>query len=287
MSYDSWRQGNVISIENFVGIDTPQGYDFAIAMSHSCDIKRDISVEDSIEFALAKIIVKADGSYTHSKNSRKLHLVPEEIKIKSVLPLFNNGTLELVAGKKIAVKKTVIDEKGLRPDSQLSTSLCNIFVYWLSSRYKRCAFPDSLSDRLKNVISYIRDEVKTTASEITGVFIKYEPDEHLEISKSYGVSILIVYRTDNAQLPQDEKAGEIAAALKKEFNKLVDKAIQKLQKTFRNPDGTIPAMEGLILKRCEAVGEDEFTLQELRMYQLLNIDDLSYRTDPTGPVTNF
>ena len=73
-----WRQGHVLPHDAATALsllhsESPDDT-LVVVVSHDCDLACDPMREPNMEVIIARRIEKADGSCTHSKNARKLHL---------------------------------------------------------------------------------------------------------------------------------------------------------------------------------------------------------------------
>ncbi len=97
--------------------------------------------------------------------------------------------------------------------------------------------------------------------------LRYTPEEELPPEEPYELWLSIVYITDKEVY--GSVAEKIASDLKAKFPSLLDK---------NNASGRVD------LRRCKAVSEMEFTLQDMRETEEYHLEHLSYRTDPPGPM---
>jgi hypothetical protein len=104
-----WRQGSVLAQKDFLSLGLTNSPDssLAIAISHDCDIASDkLDIEPVVEFIFARILEKNNGSNTHGKNPRTLHLNYTQ----------NGQTvwIEMIASKRVAIAKNKLE--GIQPD---------------------------------------------------------------------------------------------------------------------------------------------------------------------------
>jgi hypothetical protein len=256
----AWRQGSVLAQKDFqtVGLTNAPDTALAVAVSHDCDIANDnLDAEPAVEFVFARILDQPNGNYTHGKNPRTLHLN------------YTHGekfvALELIASGRLIVRKDKLE--AVQPDETYKlTHSRQILQSWLAARYRRHALPNSLVDRLREVFAYIEKKGKNNASGILSFRLSYDPENELPLDEPYELSLNIVYITDEDK--NRTMSEEIARNLETEFSKLVEKA----------RSGKV------ILRRCEAVSEMEFTLRDMRDTVEYHLEHLSYRTEPSGPV---
>jgi hypothetical protein len=255
-----WRQGGVLAQKDFqaVGLTDKTDADLAIAISHDCDIANDnLDAEPAVEFIFSRILEEHNGNYTHGKNPRILHL-----------NYIHNGQtvwIELIASKRVRVQKNSLE--AIQPNQTYSLVTRQTLQSWLAVRYRRIALPNSLVERLRSVSTYIEKEGKRNSSGILSFRLSYEPQDELLPEEPYELWLSIVYVADKAEY--GTMAANIAQSLKTEFLNLLEKT---------KDSGTVD------LRKCEAVSEIEFTLRDMRDTVEYNLEHLSYRTEPSGPI---
>jgi hypothetical protein len=254
----TWRQSSILTRKDFqsVGLpDTPDA-DLAVAISHDCDIANDnLDAEPVVEFIFTRTLDKHDGNYTNGKNPRVLHL---EYK--------HDGQtiwIELIASRRVTVRKNLLEV--IQPDQTYSLVTCQILQSWLAMRYRRLALPNSLVERLRPVSTYIEKEGRKNSSGILSFRLSYDPQDELLPEEPYELWLRIVYVIDNPEYAT--MAANMAQKLK-EF-------LEDLEKK-KNSDK--------VIFECMAVSEMEFTLRDMRNTVEYNLEHLSYRTEPSGPV---
>ena len=256
----TWRQGSVLSQQNFesVGLSDVLDANLAIAISHDCDIANDnLNAEPAVEFVSARIVEKRNGNYTYGKNPRTLHLDYKRNK--------QTIWIELIASRKIVVKKELLTT--VQPDLTYRLIDRRILQNWLAVRYRRLALPNSLVERLRGVSAYIEKHGKKNSAGILSFRLSYDPKNELPPEEPYELWLSIVYILDEPEYAT--AAEDIARGLRTEFTLL-------LEKTKDSGD--------VDLRRCEAVSETEFTLRDMRDTVEYNLEYLSYRIEPSGPV---
>jgi hypothetical protein len=256
----AWRQGGVLVQKDFqaVGLTDLPDTDLAIAVAHDCDIANDnLDTEPAVEFIFARILEEHNGNYTHGKNPRILHL--------NYTHKGQTIWIELIASRRFIVQKNALES--IQPDQTYSLITRPTLQSWLAVRYRRIALPNSLVERLRSVSTYIEREGKRNSSGILSFRLSYEPQDELLPEEPYELWLSIVYVTDKAEYAT--MAMNIAQSLKMEFQNLLEKTKDR---------GAVD------LRKCEAVSEIEFTLRDMRDTVEYNLEHLSYRTEPSGPV---
>ena len=140
----AWKQFSILSKDNLekLGCESSlQDNSIGVVVSHSCDIANSLEVEPYIEVVVGTLLTdSSNGSFTHGKNNRKLHLT-----------LDNNPkgyqTLELIITTKFYVAKEKILKFEIQPDDciELKSNAYRTILRWLTIRYDRAAFPDSFN----------------------------------------------------------------------------------------------------------------------------------------------
>jgi hypothetical protein len=253
-----WRQGSVVSKEEFqsLGIDVEQEADFAIVISHDCDILHKVlSDEPSIEFIFAKVVAEKNGSYC-GKNPRILHL---DFDFQD-----NIRTLELRATEKFLVRKELATL--FEPKMKISNESLEPLKSWLAIRYKRHSLPNSLHDRFRKILEYLHEKGKKNSGYTVAYFMRHDPIGELEESQDYEVWIKILYSSSISDVDVKKIEG-FAKTLSEKFQNLV-----------------VAENGGIELRECTTISESLFTVEQQRQYKRLYFDYLSYRQDPQVPV---
>ncbi len=258
----AWRQGSVLARRDFeaVGLTDVPDADLAIAISHDCDIANEnLDAEPAVEFIFARILEECDGNYTYGKNPRTLHLDYTQGEI----PIF----LKLLAPERFILEKNKLEAVQSDESYRLTPHSRQILQSWLAVRYRRHALPNSLVDRLREVFKYIDRKGKNNSSGILSFRLSYDPEDELPPEEAYELWLNVVYIADKDEYRSMSE--EIAQSLKKEFPNLLKKTAH---------------CGMVILRKCEAVSEMEFTLRDMRDTVEYHLEHLSYRTEPSGPV---
>lgn len=257
----TWRQGSVLAKKDFqaVGLTDVPDADLAIAISHDCDIANDnLDIEPVVEFIYACILNQRNGNYTHGKNPRTLHLDYTHGE--------NLVVLELLASKKLILQKI-----GLR-----QFSLMSLIDSLIPSRFFRVGWQLDIVAMLYRtalLIGFVkfshtlRRKAKTILLESCLSVYLNDPEDELPPKEPYELWLNVVYISDKDEYHKISE--DIAQSLKTEFPNLLEKT-----KDY----GTV------ILRKCDAVSEMEFTLRDLRDTVEYHLEHLSYRTKPSGPV---
>jgi hypothetical protein len=144
--------------------------EICIVVSHSCDITND-DKEPFIEILPCHEISKLNKFDFNGRSPRTLNF---EVNFNG-----EEKILQLKAHEKIFVKKTDISvDKRVGYDScELTLSL---FQNWLSSRYKRHAFPNNVNDRIFkkiNLRKQIEDKFDDIGKELESIYIETDIED--------------------------------------------------------------------------------------------------------------
>jgi hypothetical protein len=145
-----WRQGSILAREVTEIVETATSVasgspSLAIVISHDCDIAADPSIEPNIEVIWCSLIKKENGSLTHAKNPRRLHLALRETISHSRV------FIEIRSAHKSFIAKPIL--AGHKPSSAYALEPADreILQRWLAARYRRHAFPDEFEAAFKKV----------------------------------------------------------------------------------------------------------------------------------------
>ncbi|MDD5037618.1 MAG: hypothetical protein PHE55_23055 [Methylococcaceae bacterium] len=247
----SYRQGSVLSSDVVVCcLEITNGGQFAVVISHDCDIANNAEKEPFVEVIIAQAISRMDGNCSQAKNPRLLHI--------EFTRHDQPCSMELSATEKRTISKFDLIDSA--PDSSFSLSDSNrqILSRWLAARYRRHAFPDALNRRLGQAFE---KNLKKSTDEILAVFIDYQPrNEELPENEPYELWVYVV--ADTAKLGSIEKAKTVARAFKE----------------------TLGKQKGLDIVECDAVTDAEFTLADTRRTFEFRLEYLSLRHEPFGAI---
>lgn len=266
-----WRQGHLLSNDAIeaLGLVHPGGPDqtLVVVASHDCDIAQSPESEPVVEVVIGCLVTEKNGTYTHAKNARKLH-----VDFVSAAVLW--AEFEITA--KVAVDKAKLNEFAPRTDARLSSENHAILQMWLASRYRRSAFPDEFERRLTKetkLAEKIAKAVKPHGELIAGVF--FDVDEGDEVTRNgaddtYTLDIAILHAAD-PDFEQAEKAANTAAkAIETAFK---DKLLNPTQK-----------WQHIELRSCEPVSESVLTYQQFKVLKRWRLEHISLAAEPQQPV---
>lgn len=245
-------QGSALAINHQIKSCLPheidQGFCFALVVSHSCDIANSPDIEPEVEVILGVFKKESDGNYEHGKNPRTLHL--------TVRHEGGDKVIELQARNKISVSKHTLSQILPNIFFQLQPKGIKVLQSWLSTRYRRHAFPDEFNRRIKEIIKYIANEGRKHNKAILGIWFNLEPERELNSDEPYELDIFVVYSSDNPGY--EEEAEGLVRKIKDKF-------------------GSINS--GIYLGKCKAYSEMEFTYHDMRTNYEYQFEHISIREE--------
>lgn len=266
-----WRQGHLLDPDavEALGLSHATGPEntIVIVASHDCDIAQHPDKEALVEVIVGRVVPDKDGTYTHAKNSRHLHIDFEGASFWG----------EFEATQKCCIDKHKLNDFAPRSDAHLSPSSHAIFQMWLASRYRRSAFPDEFEKRLTSkelkLHEKIAKAVKPHGELIAGVF--FDVDEGHENNRDgpddiYVLDITILHIADPDFDAAEKAASKAAASIKKAF----------YEKLFL-PTNTWQYIE---LRFCDAVSESVLTYQQFKQLKRWRLDHISLAAEPQQSV---
>jgi len=266
-----WRQGALLTNEAVmaIGLAHPENSDdtVVIVATHACDLAQLPDKEPQVELVVGRRIQKLEGSSTHAKSSRTLH-----IKFEGKEPLL----AEFVTTQKRSIPKDLL--AGFGPETKYVLSPVNLatFQLWLASRYRRSAFPDEFERRLteSKLASKIAKAVKPYGNEITAVF--FDVDEGQEKSHKvnddvYVLDIILLYAT-----APDFNAAETAAI----------KAKNEIEHAFKKKlfNAKLGNWQDIELRYVDVISEEALTYYQSKVLKKWRLDYISLGADPQQPI---
>lgn len=266
-----WRQGHLLANDAIeaLGLQHPVVPDqtLVVVASHDCDLAQPPESEPVVEVVIGRLVTDKNGTYTHAKNARKLH-----VDFVGAAVLW--AEFEITA--KVAVDKVKLNEFAPRADARLSNENHATLQMWLASRYRRSAFPDEFERRLTKetkLAEKIAKAVKPHGELIAGVF--FDVDEGDEVTRNgaddtYTLDITILHAAD-PDFDKAEKAANAAAkAIEAAFK---DKLLNPTQK-----------WQHIELRSCEPVSESVLTYQQFKVLKRWRLEHISLAAEPQQAV---
>ena len=267
-----WRQGQVLQSETAasLGLIAPEQLEgkVAIVVSHDCDIAQMPDAEPWVEVIVGNRLESVNGTYTHAKNARRLHL--------PFVAGSEQLNADLIAGDKQRIAKENLADHAPREAVGLAPADRSTLQRWLAARYRRSAFPDEFDRRLDE--TGLRDRLskitKAHGASITAIF--FEVDAGKDVVRSsqndpYELSIYLVYSTE-ADPDAAEQAAQVAGAL-------IQKAF--FEKCF---SGASQSWINIELIDCEVLADRAMTIHAANQLRRWSMDHFSLRAGPAHAI---
>lgn len=266
-----WRQGCLFSDEAIreLGLTHPElpSTTVVIVATHDCDLTQHPDREPHVEIIIGRQISVLDGTFTHAKTSRKLHL-----KFEGSEPLL----AEFVVIEKRSISKEALVNFKPKANTKLSPSDLVTFQLWLAARYRRAAFPDEFEKRLKKAKLHekIAKAVKPHGEMITTIF--FDVDEGHEIARTDPNEVYIL---DISLLHATEPDFNFAEAAAKTAKAAIERAFKL--KLLDTRSGNWKNIE---LRYIDVISEEALTYRQSRMWKPWRLDYISLAADPQQSV---
>lgn len=195
-----WRQGSILkkddAIQIFEQVGATLGKDeILIVASQSCDIASNrIDIDPTIEFSIGEIKEQINPIYRFNQNPRILHI--ELLAANTFCEPTSGISVELIAHRKIAVEKNILENMTPDPTRGLPQSEKDSYVRWLAGRYDRPAFPTEFNRRLDSARDKIKQKAKKANSALLGLYIELNPKTELAENETYSVNLLALTNID-------------------------------------------------------------------------------------------
>lgn len=263
-----WRQGHLLGADAVRELcpETAKGNTLAVVATHDCDLAQHPDGEPCVEVVMGRLVDK-DGTYTHAKSARKLH-----VEFTGDVSFW----AEFEATGKVALDKWDLDPFAPRADARLSPENHAIFQMWLASRYRRSAFADEFERRLTKETKLgekIAKVVKPYGELIAGVF--FDVDGGKEITRNgpddtYTLDITILHAADPDFMAAENAAQKTATAIETAFKE----KLYAPTKTWQHIE----------LRSCEPLSESVLTYQQYKQLKRWRLEHVSLAANPQQPV---
>jgi hypothetical protein len=267
-----WRQGSILDQEILGAFaesrpaSSPKP-DIAVVVSHDCDIAANPSIEPLVEAIPCTFLVKEDGSLTHAKEARKLHLAITE-----------SGTgqhrfAELKATNKFQIRKEQLADHAPSSKFSVAAKELEILRRWLAARYRRHAFSDAFEKYFDKVEDKFREILKKSSNHLLSIL--FDLDEKSSPGSAgfdgpYILDIYLVYESG----PNSGESLKVAQATK-----------AKIEKVFQDKYKQAGQWKEIELRSCEVISDNALTYFQYLQLVEWRSEGLSLRSDPFGPMT--
>ena len=255
-----WQQGSILDGKDSVALGLIAESEIAekvvVVVSHDCDLVESAEIEPKCEVIVGKKRDQVDGTFSHAKHPRRLHLT------------FSGGTtsliLELNSIDKLTIDKAAVFS--LAPITQIKLLAAELWTLrcWLAARSFRPSYPDEFDRRLKakpgEVHKRIANTVKTTGSDLIAVLFDIDsgqPAVEKAADEIYVLGIFLVYDVSR------DPAKALATA------KTAAQSIKGILRKYYFKDGK---WHGIEFRDCLPISEDALTVYQLRMARLWYFD---------------
>ena len=267
-----WRQGSILADELLAalapGFEVPnRKVDIAVVISHDCDIAANPDIEPTIEVIPAIFLPNEDGSLTHAKDPRRLHLT-----------LTKRSTGKQYFAEFKATEKLNIPKEhfaGQLPSSEffLDAKELEILRRWLAARYRRHAFSDAFEMRFKKVEGRFREILKASSNHLRAILFDVDDDSRADSVDADAPYVLDIYLVYTGQSGSGESL------------KIAQSTKEKVEKVFQNKYKRNGEWSEIELRSCEVVSDDALTYAQYLQFSEWRSEGLSLRSDPIGPMT--
>lgn len=209
---------------------------------------------------------KDDGSLTHAKDARTLHLTINESSGKSRF-------IELKAGEKFRVDKGAFVRRVPSAEFQITKENVGILQRWLAARYRRHAFSDAFETRFNRVEKKFRDILKKSSKHIRAILFDVDEDPYSHPTDGpapFRLDIYLVHSTD-----QDAE----------ESQKVAESTRVKIENAFREKYQVGGQWSEIELRSCEVISDSALTYIQYLQLDEWRAESISLKSDPPDPMT--
>lgn len=267
-----WRQGSILDEEVFGGFaqrsPTPSHKaDFAVVVSHDCDIAANPAIEPVVEVIPGIFLSKGDGSLTHAKEARKLHLAVSQIGADHQL------FAEFKATDKFNISKEQLAANVPSAKHFIAAKELQILRRWLAARYRRHAFSDAFEKCFDSVEEKFREILKKSSHHLRAVLFDLDEDAPGDLANLDAPHILDIYLVYTSEANAGESL-RVAQATK-----------AKIEKAFQDKYKDGGQWKQIELRSCEVISDNALTYAQYLQLVEWRSEGLSLRSDPPGPMT--
>jgi hypothetical protein len=249
-----WRQGAVLTRDLALElIPLLEDSQVAVIVSQDCDLTHEsLTVEPSFEVILARDLEDKRPEFEHGKNPRLLHIP------------FGKRWLECSMQQRHVLSRAKLLEYAPCDSIVLAKRERKQLAKWMGLRYSRTPFPTQFNKRIHANRKHV-DQAKKACSMLSGIFL-YVDDRELPLGQSYEVILigLMPNSDDSSDADQDCRAE-------------AEKGLEQLRKALNECQGIEVVEHALRSHR-------EMTVHDLERLARWDMDYLSDRIDPEGPV---
>jgi hypothetical protein len=171
-----WGQGSILpdalaaQVQRIPFAPPAQADEIAVVITQDCDaIHGDCAAEPALEVALVRPIATPSANFKTLKNPRTLHV--ELVGLDGTL-----RAVEVSAWRRGFIERRQVVAHQPRVDWRVPPGSLDLIVSLFSRRYDRVAFPEAFVERFRPVAAKLDKIVTRLATEITGVFLRVDPE---------------------------------------------------------------------------------------------------------------
>lgn len=278
-----WRQGHLLTLDavKAFGLDCGEGPEktAAIVISHDCDVAQLPTNEPFVEVIVGRFLDgAANGTYTNSKNLRKLHI---ECRVGA-----DTRVIELEVAKRCSLAKdsssqsspTLADHAPCTAH-QLQGAERNVLQIWLAARYRRAAFPDEFDRRLEKtgVAEKLAKAFKDSGKHVIAVF--FDVDQGEERTREgeddpYELFVTLLYNTVEDPEVAEKAAMDVRLRIIEIFK----------QRCTIPGDGGATKHQWIELVGVDVISDQAMTYADSQLLKKWQADHISLRADPVQPL---
>lgn len=253
-----WSQGSAVQLPLpwVVAQQAPSnGFRFFV-LSQDCDlVHRSLSVEPTFEvLGFERVLDEAiDNSLLHAKNPRQL-----------IVRCTEGNAFRFDVRKRCLVNRDLLTSCRVDESVTFEAAVVQKIARWVAKRYTRAAFPDAFNERLRPAGPAIKKALKRHGQYASSLYIRLEPQAECSEEEPYTMLLVILS-------PEGVMADEV-----------VEEELAKLQSTL---ESALSKCDGIELEDSSLLGEDEFSLHDLRLYARWDFDERSYSGQPGGEIS--
>jgi hypothetical protein len=267
-----WRQGSILDHKLLAAL--AQGHpnehpapNIGVVVSHDCDIAANPRIEPNIEVIPATFLPEEDGSLTHAKDPRRLHLtLTKPATGQKCFAEFN-------ATEKRQISKEQLANALPSDDYFLPAKELEILRRWLAARYRRHAFSDEFEKRFRKVEDKLREALKKSSSHLRAILFDLDDDSGADSTGAespYALDIYLIYTSQS-------NPGESL--------RVAESTKEKIEKAFKNKYKQSGEWTEIELRSCEVVSDKALTYSQYLELAEWRSEGLSLKSDPIGPMT--
>ncbi len=267
-----WRQGSILGDELLAVLANSSEIpnrkaDITVVISHDCDIAASPDIEPTIEVIPAVFLHNEDGSLTHAKDPRRLHLALTKSSTG------NQYFAEFKANEKLEIRKDKFAGQLPSGEFVLGAKELEILRRWLAARYRRHAFSDAFEMRFKKVEGRFREILKASSSHLRAILFDVDDDSGTDSVGAESPYVLDIYLIYTSQSGPGESL------------KIAESTKEKVENAFQNKYKRNGKWSEIELRSCEVLSDNALTYAQYLQLSEWRSEGLSLRSDPIGPMT--